>query len=691
LKPSRELRGLAKDLRGAEKTLVAPRGFYYTFDGFRINANDCLLLHDGRPVSMAPKVFDTLLALVENAGRVVHKEELMNAVWPDAFVEEANLTVNISSLRRVLGDACGQPRYIETVARRGYRFVGSVKKWSDETAGQVPAEQKGSPATTREETSGATVLAFTQETAGPRPEGGTAGACPSRVMRPAASLPRRIGRRRGIGLAVLAFSILLGAAAVGYKQMRVARHAPPGTRSLAVLPFLNLRQDAETDFLSVSLADAITTRLGYVSALIVRPSSDVYQYRNQQVTPRLAGEQLKVDTLLMGHFFKDGGDLMITAQLIDVGSDEVLWQDEMRMKYEKLLDVQDHVVNQIIAGLRLNLLPAEAERLMSGTPTNPLAYEYYLRGITLYSTENVPIAIEMLEKSISIDPGYALAWAHLGRAYTANASLHLGGRADYEKAEAAFQKSFELDPDQFEARSFMANMLTDTNRVEQAVPLLRDVLRANPNYARAHWVLNYAYRFGGMLKESIDEGEQARRLDPGITLIRATPNGYLYTGQYDKFIKSLPETKDSAFYVFYRGLGNYYLKDRVRAAADFDRAYELDDSMFHAQIGKALSYSLAGRTSQGLELISGTDHKVEQRGVSDAEAIYKLAQAYAVLGDRQSALRMLRRSIERGFFPYPYLLSDPLLDNIRNEPEYSTLMEMARDRHLRFKEVFFPG
>ena len=169
----------------------------------------------------------------------------------------------------------------------------------------------------------------------------------------------------------------------------------------------------------------------------------------------------------------------------------------------------------------------------------------------------------MLEKATALEPNYAPAWAQLGRAYTTNASLQFGGREQYGKAQAAYEKAIALNPALVEPRIYMANLLTDTGRVEQAVPLLRSVLQDSPNNAEAHWELGYAYRFAGMLKESVEECEKARQNNPQVKISSSAINGYLYLGEYEKFLQSLP-ANDSAYILFYRGLAEYYLNHRER-------------------------------------------------------------------------------------------------------------------------------
>ncbi len=508
---------------------------------------------------------------------------------------------------------------------------------------------------------------------------------PARAARPA--LEQKSPSRGWLGLiAALLFAIAL----LGYIAARksTVRPAIMGTRSLAILPFRNLRQDPETDFLGFSLADAVITKLGYVGALTVRPSSSIDKYRNQVIDPRKVAAELNVDTLLTGSFVKDGDDLRITTQLIDVKPDKILWRDSIDLKYDKLLTVQDRVAQQIIKGLELNLSPAEAANLKPEKPISTAAYEDYLRGIDFYSLNQFASAIDMLAKATALEPNYAPAWAHLGRAYTTNASLHFGGREEYGKAETAYEKAIALNPSLVEPRIYEANLFTDTGRVEQAVPLLRSVLKDSPNNAEAHWELGYAYRFGGMLKESIEECEKARQNNPQVKLNSSAMNSYLYQGDYEKFLQSLP-VNDSVYILFYRGFAEYHMNNREQAAKDFDRAYELDSSLLPADVGKALSYSIRHDNAAGIKLLQKTEDKIEERGVSDAEGIYKVAQAYAVLGDKASALHMLRHSIGGGFFCYPYFLRDPLLQSLHDEPEFQTMMKQALQRHEQFKSAFF--
>ena len=660
-----------------EPSLRAPgKAQFYQFHPFLLDTVQHLLLKDGRPVALTPKTYDTLLLLVQNSGRMLSKEELMKTLWPDSFVEESNLTQQVSMIRRALGDSPGDPRFIVTVPARGYRFIAEVKSWEDEKE-RFSLPVSPSPLVSESAIRNGQKFARATEDA-------------ELIANPLQRKNRKTVQRTILSIAALALLIIAILAITKSLHPTKPRtsQAAAAHRSLAILPLQNLKRDPANDFLGFSLADAVITKLDYVSSLTVRPSTAVEKYRNQVIDIQKVAADLSVDTLLTGSFIRDGDDLRITYQLIDAKTEKIVGRGTIDLKYDKLLRVQDNVAQQIIQGLQLNLSPSEADSIKPDAPINPLAYEYYLRGVDHHSKHNFPLAIKMLEKSTEIDPSYAPAWAYLGASYTSDAAFEFGGRDQYRRAQAAYERALAIQPSQLDAHIFLANLLVDTGKVEQAVPLLRDALKTYPNQAAVHWELGYAYRFAGMLNESVAECERARQLDPLVKANGSVLNTYLYLGNYDKFLRSLPDQNDSAFILFYRGFGEYYQNNWEQAAKDFDRANELDPSLY-AQIGKAFSDSIAHRDSDGLEILRGLEDKIGERGVGDPEAMYKISQAYSVLGDKTSALRVLRRSIDGGFFCYPYFTTDPLLNGLRNDPEFTALLNVAHQRHEAFRSKFF--
>jgi tetratricopeptide (TPR) repeat protein len=235
----------------------------------------------------------------------------------------------------------------------------------------------------------------------------------------------------------------------------------------------------------------------------------------------------------------------------------------------------------------------------------------------------------------------------------------------------------------------MAELLIETNRVEDAVTALRAVLQEHPRNARALWGLAYAYRYAGALEESLAASERVRAIDPGILTGGNILLPYLYQGEYARFLQSYEVDDRSAYQLFYAGFARYHLKQFEEAARDFDRAYELDPSMLQARVGKALSHVIGGDRAAAVDLLRAAETEIEEREVTDAEGVFKVSQAYAVLKDTHAALRVLRKSIEGGFFCSPYFERDPLLQNIRSDGEYRVLLEQARQRHAAFRRRFF--
>jgi DNA-binding winged helix-turn-helix (wHTH) protein/TolB-like protein len=634
------------------------------FANFEVNLRAGELRREGSKVRLQEQPFSLLTVLLESAGEVVTREELRKRLWSeDTFVDfDHRLAVAVSKLRDALRDSAEKPLFVETVGRRGYRFVGQL-----ESADSVSVESMGGVG----------------ETPVPSSRPLAKGELP-KVALLESTRPRT---RRLIFLACVGFAVLFGLIVLPkFLHIRSAKEQSLSPRSLAILPLQNHGQDSNSDFLGLSLADVLITKLAYVNALSVRPSAAIEKYRGTTIDLQKVAADLKVDTLLTGSFIRDGDKLRITYQLVDAKTEKILGQGVIDLKYDNLLTVQDKVTSQLISELRLTLSPSEAERLPEAA-VSPLAYEYFLHGLDFHGQHKFPMAIKMLEKSTEIDPNYALAWAYLGASYTSDAAFELGGREQYRRAQAAYERALAIRPNLLDAQMFLANLLVDTGKVEQAVPLLRDALKTNGNYAAAHWELGYAYRFAGMLDESVAECERGRQLDPFLKANGSVLNTYLYLGQYQKFLESLP-VDDSSFVLFYRGFGEFHEKEFDQASRDFDRAYELDPTLY-AGIGKALSDSIHQRKTEALDLLNGLERKIRNQGVGDPEGTYKIAQAYAVLGDKISAMRALRMSVESGFFSYPYLAKDPLLNDLRREPEFDQTLNTARQRHDAFKSAFF--
>ncbi|MFZ0686988.1 MAG: winged helix-turn-helix domain-containing protein [Terriglobales bacterium] len=635
------------------------------FANFEVDLRAGELRREGSKVRLQEQPFSLLTVLLESAGEVVTREELRKRLWSeDTFVDfDHRLAVAVSKLRDALRDSAEKPLFVETVGRRGYRFVGQL-----ESTESLPVDSKGGVG----------------ETSLPASRPAASGVLPE--AEPLRSTGRRTGRL--IFLSSIGFAVLLGVIVLPkFLHNRSAKEQSASPRSLAILPLQNRGQDSNSDFLGLSLADVLITKLAYVNSLSVRPSAAIEKYRGTTMDIQKVAADLKVDALLTGSFIREGENLRITYQLVDAKTEKILGQGVMDLKYDNLLTVQDKVCSQLISKLRLSLSPEEQEHLKPENPASVSAYEYFLQGLDFYGQHKFPLAIKMLEKSTEIDPNYAPAWAYLGAAYNSDAAFELGGSEQYRRAQAAYERALALRPKLLDAQIFLANLLIDTGKVEQAVPLLRDALKTNENNAAAHWELGYAYRFAGMLDESVAECERAREFGSLAGTNGSVLNTYLYLGEYQKFLESLP-VDDSSFILFYRGFGEFHEKSFDQASIYFDRAYDLEPTLYTG-IGKALSDSIHQRNAEGRKLLRELERQIRERGVGDPEASYKIAQAYAVLGDKISALRVLRTSVEAGFFSSPYIADDPLLSNLHLEPEFTEILNVARQRHDAFKNSFF--
>jgi DNA-binding winged helix-turn-helix (wHTH) protein/TolB-like protein len=631
------------------------------FANFEVDLRAGELRRDGSKVRLQEQPFLLLTVLLESAGEVVTREDLRKRLWSaDTFVDfDHRLAVAVSKLRDALLDSAEKPEFVETVGRRGYRFLGQLEIIDSSVVGidQIPP----APPAPSEDAELPTLTA------------------PKNTRSRATKLVLLLSAALIICLSVTALPRFL--------RTRSGKQPPSVPRSLAILPLQNRGQDASSDFLGLSLADVLITKLAYVNSLSVRPSATIEKYRGMTIDLQKVAGDLKVDTLLTGSFIRDGDNLRITYQLVDARTEKILGQGVIDLKYDNLLAVQDKVTSQLISELQLNLSPVETEHLKPEASVSPLAYQYFLQALDLYGQHKFPLAIQMFEKTTEIDPNYAPAWAYLGASYNSDAAFELGGREQYRRAQVAYERALAIQPTLLDAQIFLANLLIDTGKVEQAVPLLRNALKTNGNYAAAHWELGYAYRFAGTLDESVAECERARQLAPFVKGNGSALNTYLYLGEYQKFLESLP-VDDSSFTLFYRGFGEFHEKQFNQAAVDFDRAYQLDSTLYTG-IGKALSDSIHHRAEEGLQLLSGLEKTMTDRGVGDPEATYKIAEAYAVLADKRSALRALRTSVESGFFSYPYIEKDPLLNDLHSEREFTQILNAARQRHEAFKNSLF--
>ena len=419
-----------------------PKTHIYEFGDFRIDVGRRLLLlrSDGESVPLTPKVFDTLLYLVEHSGAVLDKDALMAAIWPDIVVEENNLSQNIYTLRRVLGESRGEHRYIMTVPGRGYRFVADVRT---DTNGDNPEGTEGSQLKPDE-----------------KPAVETNGEA-------ASHLNQRAGKQnRRVLLALLVGIIIIGLGIAVFYSWRTRTQPVPVTpvKIVAVLPFKPLVAENRNEALELGMADTLIARLSNSEKIVVRPITSVRGYGGLEQDSLAAGRELGVDSVLDGSIHIWGDRIRISARLVSVGDGKQLWAGQFDENFTDIFAVQDSISERVAAALIPQLDGAERQRLTKHDTENIEAYQLYLKGryhaakLTLPETNK---AVSYYQQAIEIDPGYALAYARLANAYR-NPTLtsDVPSSEAMPKAKAAALKAIEIDETLPEAHIALVGQLT---------------------------------------------------------------------------------------------------------------------------------------------------------------------------------------------------------------------------------------
>lgn len=605
----------------------------YNFDRFTLDPSEKTLSSNGELIAITPKVFALLKLLVERNGKIVEKDEIMATVWSDSFVEESNLTYTIRQIRKLLGDDFSQPVFVETVPRRGYRFIAEVRESS---ATSVETMMENIPVADQ-------------------------------------SSPRF---KYAIAICSIAVILIVG---VFYYARSSSEPAASRDSRLAVLPFVNLKPDQESDHLGYAFADVLITKLTSMRTFKVLPTSMVDQFKRPQDVVNSATS----DFVVTGTYFKENGKIIISSQLFDVSKNETLFQDNFEISEAQLSSTTEIITRRLINELRLR--PNEISAHADMSAINPQAYNYFLKGIEQYSRFRIEDSIENLKKAVEIEPTFADAWDRLGNSYLVQASTKFGGKEFYDKAERAFRRSIILDPENTSPQHHLADLLIETDQKEKAIEILLPILAKDPENPNAWWELSYAYRYAGKLERSIEAGEKAHEVDLGFHLNASVPSYYIYVGNYEKFKSAVSRRTDSSYIKFYQGYAEFYLKDREAARTLFDEAYQLDSNSMQTQVGRALSLVISGENDKALELLLKTEKEVIDRDVSDGEGIYKVAQGFAILGDQTKALSLVELAVDKGFYCFPYLQTDPLIANLRNNSRYISILEKAKTKHDNFQ------
>ena len=458
-------------------------------------------------------------------------------------------------------------------------------------------------------------------------------------------------------------------------------------KSLAVLPFINEREDPETDYLGMALADEIIDGLSYLQNIVIRPSSSVRVYKGKLTDPISAGQDLNADFILSGFHLKAGDVIRLNIELVDVHNTRILWRDQIEERFDNAFKMIDDISEEVITGLKIELSPDEDARMRADIPRNSVAYDYYLRSLScdLTAAGNTA-AIEFLNKVVSLDSSYAPAFSELGlRMSSLEQNLLMGG--DYQKmAEKYYLKALDLNNNLLTALVALSSEYTEVGKYDDAMKLIMKAYKINPNDATVNFRLSYLYRYVGMLKESEKHGQRALELDPTNTRLRSIGHTYKYLGKYQKSLDGYNLDTLTAWADANRG--DIYLKmNNVKMAKKyFDKVLEQESETFPAFLAKGMLSYIKKDNKKGLQIT----HAWEKKDPYDSEMIYRIAANYSLLGDTAGCVRVLEKSINGGFFCYDFMLNDPFLDPVRNDPKFQELLIVAKEKHEAFKKKYFP-
>jgi DNA-binding winged helix-turn-helix (wHTH) protein/TolB-like protein/Tfp pilus assembly protein PilF len=650
----------------------------YEFGPFRLDATDRRLLREGAAVPLTPKVFDTLLALVEAGGRVVGKDELMRALWPDTYVEENSLTQNISVLRKALGEDAATRQYIETVPKRGYRFVAEVRAvsldWPPQTNGQNGG-QNGVVATPAQPSASPTPNATANSAHAKGPANVVAQQPPAPAHR----------QRHWRAYALTAAALLASLTFVAFRWRTQPRPASaPGlaARSVAVLPFKTFGPESEQELLGLGMADALILRLSKLEQPTVLPTGTIFKYTKRDRDALAVGRELGVDAVLDGTVQHAGDQVRVTAQLIRLSDGQTLWSGKFDEQYRDIFAVQDSISEQLAGALTPQMTRGTGMQTARRMTQNTEAYQAYLMGLyfwNLSGKEGVTKAVPYFERAVALDSNFALAYAYLADCYYFDAAVRYGLASYDESLKRAHEhvaRALAFDETIAEAHATLAGLKTLAEDYRTAEVEYKRALELNPNFALSHNRYGvFLFHFAD-LDGAVRELRRGQELDPVSRVTNsALANMLLFARAYDDSIKyasrALEIDADASFARLVLGEG-YLLKGRYdEAIRQFNEMIERRAPERHlllAKIDLINAYAAAGRRAEAEQVL-------KELLQSPAQPIpYSYATAYASLGDKDKAFAALAQEKPTRFRLATYKF-DPFLDPLRADPRFQQLLQ----------------
>lgn len=638
------------------------------FGVFEVDLKACELRKHGLRLKLPEQPFQILVVLLEKPGEIVTREELRNRLWPgDTFVDfDHGLNNAVMRLREVLGDASENPRFVETIPRRGYRFIAPVVGSAFPTATAHPELEAGDvpvQAATPKVIETAALKAISEPAGFPRQSSAT-----------------RFAVR---AIAILLAALLLGAGFIYRNRVDANKASRARNKSLIVLPIENLSGDKEQDYFADGMTDDLIANLAKIRSLRVISRSTAMAYKGTRKPLSQIASELDVDAVFEGTVLRVGDRVRITAELVQVSTDRHLWADTYESQMGDILALQNRVSSAIVNEIRINLTPEDQERLSRTPAVAPEGYENYLKGRYYWnkrSDENLTRAIGYFEQATRQDPQYALAYAGLADCYAIISAEIFGTMPAAEaapKAKAAALRALEIDPTLSEAETSLATVKFnyDWDWSGAAAGFAKSI-QDNPSYATAYQRYSLYLMAMGRPEDSFEQINKARELDPLSISINFSLGWRFYMArQYDRAIQQLRNTleMDPSYELPHLVLGMSYAKkgDFGLAIPELRKAVELSHGTPLMTSALANAYARSGNKAEAEKLLADLISESKKEYVSP----YYFAIVYAGLGKPEKAIDWLEKAFADRSNGLVFLKVEPELDDLRSNPRFVALQQ----------------
>jgi len=644
------------DFRAKPKCLMEPLRHppIVRFGTYEVALHSGELRKAGVKIRVQQQPMKLLETLLERPGEVVTREELRGRIWANESFGDFDQAVNIAiaKLRGALGDSAENPQYIETLPKRGYRFIAEVTVVDTD----VPTKSQESTAGDRRGTEPGHQLQDAELTV--------------------TSKLRLWPTRRVIVVLTLVLSLLILAVWLFHSR----GHPPTGIRSLAVLPLDNLSGDPTQDYFADGMTDELITDLAQIRALRVISRTSVMGYKGvRKPLPEIARE-LNVDAVVEGTVLRSGDQVRITAQLIQAPADKHLWAESYEGNLRDTLALQKEVARNIAEQIRIEVTPREQAALKSGKAIDPEAYEAYLKGRYFWNkrtADGLKKAVDYFNQAIAKDPNYAAAYSGLADTYALLGDWQYAVMTPKEampRANAAAKKALEVDDSLGEAHASLAFCLDSFDwDFEAADREFRRAIELNPGYATAHHWYSWHLALLGRNSEAIAEMTKAENLDPlSLIINHDLAELFLIAHFSDESTEQSRKTieMDPGFALAHNQLALVYLERHmiVEAIAELEKAIQLSGGSPTCIANLARAYAASGRRAEAVGLLND----LKKRSAPGNAYASEIAMIYAALGDKDQAMGWLEKAYEQRF--NPSVLLRPGFDPLCSDPRFQDLV-----------------